>query len=182
MCSGNNALSLTGRITGLLGEAFWGVQVLPTQGQLPETGHRPQHRAGVPWGHPRAAVGVKGGAGGGRAQTSAPGKGRGASCRPRVREASQSLLPPSWARGWLRCEQCLLHPAILLDSYHPPDLLGLGYPLRSPRSWASAALWHTQLPCCGLTAALPCPPPSTATPIRAGTKSQNPGIPASEQT
>ena len=153
----------------------------------PRTAARDRSQAPVqswsPLGTSQSSCGSEGWCRGrGRAQTSAPGKGRGASCRPRVREASQSLLPPSWARGWLGCEQCLLHSAILLDSYHPPDLLGLGCPLRSSRSWASAALWHTQLACCGLTAALPCPPPSTAAPIRAGTKSQNPRIPASEQT
>ena len=35
----------------------------PTQGQLSEPVHGPKDRAGDPWGHPRAAVGVKGGAG-----------------------------------------------------------------------------------------------------------------------
>ena len=45
----------------------------PTQGQLSEPGHGPKDRAGDPWGHPRAAVGVKGGAGERQGRTSALG-------------------------------------------------------------------------------------------------------------
>lgn len=56
----NHVLSLMGRITGFLGEAFWGGHDLSTQGQLPETGDRPQDRVRVPWGHPVTTVRVKG--------------------------------------------------------------------------------------------------------------------------
>lgn len=91
-------LSLMGRITELLGEAFGGGLDLLTQGQLLEVGHRPQDRARVPQGQPQATVGAKG----------SPGAPRKSCClQPRGEMNSQGLLPPStWGSGgWLGCEQ-----------------------------------------------------------------------------
>lgn len=112
----------------------------------------------------------------GAGQNFSPGNGGGPFCRPRARGAPQSFLAPSWARGQLGCEQCLLDPVLTL--HDPPDPTWPRHPLRSPHSWAAAALWHTYLACCGLDGGPAVLPPPTATLIRAGTKSQGPWKPS----
>ena len=130
---------------------------------------------------PPGSCGGEGWCRGEAGQNFSPGKGGGPFCRARVRGVPQSFLAPSWARGQLGCKQCLLDPATLLESYHPPDLLGLGRPLRSPHSWASAALWHTYLACCGLTVALLCPHHPLRPPLGQRLSPRVPRSPALEQ-